>query len=151
MERDLFSWANQHLVSAEYLLGSIYPTTADQKIYLRVLAHLYEAIANTATAILVPKLNPVKVASWNQEQLLCEFMHSAPSCGLEEYVPLIETIQSIHKLHKSSPVEFSRHQSYVICTKEYQMTILSENLVWGFVTQTKNLVHTAAASLCYNE
>jgi hypothetical protein len=124
--------ALQNLRLADHMLHVTYPLLNEPKLLLGVIDHLHACLKEAVTAIVAHerlfKTIPDAESSTNTFRVFTE--HIVERYDIDrEYVKLIEELQEITTLHRTSPVEFRRRDMFVICTDHYHMkTIHAEQL-----------------------
>ena len=54
-----------------------------------------------------------------------------------EYITLIQEVTEIMKLHKTSPIEFSRQGKLVMCTEGYKMKSINQENIKSYINKAK--------------
>ena len=68
-----------------------------------------------------------------------------------EQIIFIQDIKDIIIQHKKSPVEFTRKDSFVICSDNYNMEIISIDKIKGYLSKAKLFIHEIDNIVSSNE
>jgi hypothetical protein len=68
-----------------------------------------------------------------------------------EHVELIQNVKEIILQHKKSPMEFTRNDSFVICSEDYKMKAISVVEIKDYLNKTKLFIQEASNIVSKNE
>ncbi|MBW3023126.1 hypothetical protein KY308_03405 [Candidatus Woesearchaeota archaeon] len=132
--------ALDRIKAADHMLTQTYPMIKDTRILLSVLTNLYQALEHGMAAVLHFDRANKKIPPFhdNFDSKLHIFRSvSAIQHNMLDFVPMIVKIKEIEDKHKSSPIEFTRKDSFVICDEDYRLKIISLEELKGFLNETK--------------
>lgn len=118
--------ADKRIHVADHMLTSTYPLLRDPKLLLGVLDNLHGAFQNAISAFMEYERYFKRIPPYNRSSEFMTFKLKAPKYGLSgEYTQTFEKLSDAVALHKNSPVEFSRNDSFVIASESYSLKKLS--------------------------
>ena len=124
--RDL---AKQRLATAQHIPSDTYPTLQNQLLGLSALEHLFLAMDYAMNAVLFDERIRKSAGEFPKTfsgRYSAFRLRVADALGFDkEPVNTLINLRNILIRHQKSPVEFERAGKFVICTKEYGMTLLS--------------------------
>ncbi len=106
-----------------YLFYRTYPYLKDPKILLEILRKTYKTLDFVLLALSKETTFVKRVHSLNLKQSNF-FLH----------------IKELVDLQKKSPVQFRRKSQFVICSKDYQLKVLSEKKIASYLKETKKIL-----------
>jgi len=138
------SRALRKLQIADHMLTQTYPAVKDPKLLLSVLENLFLALTNGMAAVLhyeyanknIPEFQDTFESKYN----LFKFKVVDRRGIDKDYVKFIAEVKDIIVNHKNSPVEFSRKDTFVICTGNYGIQTVTANHLKKYVTKTKSFL-----------
>ncbi len=131
MERfqELRDTAKTKLKLADHMLTQTYPSLKDSKLLIVVLGSIFSFFANALASILHYEKTFKRIPSFsdNLEHSLEIFsQYCIPRYNLsQEYLNTIRALKELIDEHKRSPVEFSRKDSFVICSDSYRIKLVT--------------------------
>ena len=129
---------------ADHMLTMTYPMIKDPKLLLAVMENIFLALTNSIGALLyyertykrVPPFQDTFVSKFNVFKEKCAVRY-----GFEKgYILMMQEIKDIIMQHKKSPVEFTRKDSFVICSDDYQMRTISLDKMKNYILKSKLFV-----------
>ena len=135
MERyeELRDIARKKIKVADYMLTMTYPMIKDPKLLLAVMENVFLALTNSVGSLLhyervfkrVPPFQDTFVSKFST------FKKCSKRYNIDEtQIMMINEIKEIILQHKKSSVEFTRNDSFIICSDDYHMkTITLEKLL----------------------
>lgn len=147
--------AVRNLKIADHMLTQTYPSVKDPKILLSVLENTFLSLTNAMAAILYYEQHNKRIQHF-EENFNSKFdLFKLKVAGRyrigREYVILINTIKSILVSHKKSPVEFSRKDVFVICSDQYDMKVITEKEMRGYIEKAKGFLQEMQNITSQNE
>ena len=141
MHKVSFEKALQHFQGAYHLLNVTFPTVRDPKLLMGVIRNLSQSLEHAMDSILhhdrqlnlVPNFGSTYRAKLHTFQLKCQRRNKIP----QEFTKLLFTLKEIEELQKKCPTEFQRGNRYVLCSKDYEMHVISIKDIKEYVEQTK--------------
>ena len=136
--------ARKKIQIADHMLTMTYPFVKDPKILLAVLENVFLAMINSMGSILhfertykkIPPFQDTFVSKFNLFKQKC-----APKFNIERhYLNTIQELREVIKEHRDSPIEFSRKDSFVICTNEYDLRTITLDSIKGYISSAKSFV-----------
>lgn len=140
-----FENAKRKVMVADHMLFMTYKQLKDPKILVAVLDNLYQAVKLGHAALLEKERAYKRVPAYSDtaEGMFNVFRDKlATKIGAKpEQLRSVSEILELHKEHKSSPVEFSRKNDFVIANKEYRLKTLTEEKLKNNIKFTKELIN----------
>jgi len=130
---------------ADHILTQTYPLIQDAKLLLVVLENLFLALTNSLGSLLYYE-RALKTIPPFQDNFSSKFNMFKEKCAQKynfsrEQIIFIQDIKDIIIQHKKSPVEFTRKDSFVICSDNYNMEIISIDKIKGYLSKAKLFIH----------
>lgn len=132
--------ALERIKAADHMLTQTYPAIKDSRLLLSVLSNVRTGVEHSITAImhydrLFKKIPPFHD---NFDSKLNHFRNtSAKLHKLEEFVPFMSQVNELFEKHNSSPVEFIKNSSLVICDDKYNIKAITAKDLKKFVDDSK--------------
>ncbi len=141
---ELRDMAKKKIQIADHMLTMTYPMIKDPKLLLAVMENIFLALTNSIGSLLhyernykrVPPFQDTFVSKFSIFKQKCAARHSID----EEMVLMIQEIKDIILQHKKSPVEFTRNDSFVICSEDYKMKTISLEKMKDYISKSKIFV-----------
>ena len=131
--------ALDHFQTAEHLYHKTFPVAKDPKLLLAIV----KSISNSIEYFIQSLLEQEKLSV--PEGLLQKINALRPLIQKHhlsnEEITFMLRIQEILHAQKQSPVEFRRGDRRIICSKDYELEILSPKEVEHFLIQTKKILN----------
>lgn len=136
--------AKKKIQVADHMLTMTYPMVKDPKLLLAVMENVFLALTNSIGSLLyyeryykrVPPFQDTFVSKFNVFKQKCAGRHKIDP----ELVMMVNEIKDIILQHKKSPVEFSRNDSFVICSDNYQMKTISLEKMKNYILKSRSLM-----------
>lgn len=112
---------------AEHILTQTYPLLKDPKILLAVLENIHLAV----NQIIEHKINDN--LSHEEKYIIFKRKYS-------EDVEFVKEIKELWKIKKSSAVDFEKNGNLHLCSDEFDMKIISFDLMKKYIIKTKQLL-----------
>ena len=133
--------AYESLRYAEHLVHLVEDVVGDPKILLAALNHLFTAYAYGMQAILRQahaRGDLRSIPSRFEDAFRLFRRYCMPLGGdAEEHCTVIRELRDVVMAHQESAVEFTRQGSYVMCTDDYEMTLLTPQRIRYFTEKGK--------------
>jgi len=133
--------AKKSLQTADHMLTITHNVVNDPKLLVLVLKNLFYALNNAMSAVLHYELYYKKIPpfqeSFNEVFDLFKVRLFRRYNLNTSYVELIQDVYITLKEQKEGPVSFARKGSYVICSSDYKMKVLSKDSLKNYVEKTK--------------
>ena len=126
--------------AADHMLTQTYNSLKDTRILISVLSNVWEGTQSAMEAILFYDRAFKKIPPFhdNFSSKLHLFKNASASIhNLQNFVPFLSQINDIFERHKSSPVEFSRQDSFVICDENFKMRVVTAKDLKKFIDEAK--------------
>jgi len=136
--------ANYQYDVAYHLLTVTYPMIKEPKLLMSILSNIANALEYGMDAILIHerqlKLVPPPPTSFIGK--LNVFRHrSLRRNNVSNKMPnLIMELKEILELQKKCPTQFQRGNKFIVCTKDYQMKVISLKEVKEYLEETKKFL-----------
>ena len=133
--------ARKKIQIADHMLTMTYPMVKDPKLLLAVMENIFLALTNSIGSLLyyerqyklVPPFQDTFVSKFNVFKQKCVKRHNID----EEMILLVQEIKDIIMQHKKSPVEFTRNDSFVICSEDYRMKTISLEKMKNYISKSR--------------
>lgn len=153
--RDALDKALKNAKIADHMLTQTYPSVNDPKILVAVLENVFLSLTNAMAALLyyerlykrIPPFHNTFESKFNIMKFKVAHRYSID----KDYMALISNVKSIIVSHKKSPVEFSRKDTFVICSDRYDLKTISPNEMKGYISKTKDFVQKVEGIISKNE
>ncbi|MBN2567053.1 hypothetical protein JXB02_03150 [Candidatus Woesearchaeota archaeon] len=140
---------------ADHMLTVTYPIVRDPKLLVSILSNIMTALEAAVSAILyyertfkrIPPFPDEFEAKFDLFKARCTRRYSINI----EYIALIADVRSLLKRHKASPIEFSRKETFVICSDTYSMATMSHDQLKRYIAKTKLFIEDMIAMVSKNE
>lgn len=128
---------------ADHMLTMTYPLVKDPKILLAILDNIQQSMDLSIKAALTKARSEKKISPYpdntegriaTYQQLLAK-THKTPAELIRAYQEIRETLRE----HETSPVEFRRKESFVICDETYKVRTLTEETLKKYLRAAKEL------------
>ncbi|MEM4336945.1 MAG: hypothetical protein QXG86_02990 [Candidatus Woesearchaeota archaeon] len=144
MERVFLSKKNalQRIKAADHILTQTFPSLKDTRLLLSVIHNIFQALEYCISAILYYDRALRKIPPFHNtfESKFNVFVNTSVRIHhLQEFVVFIKKVNSIIKCHKSSPIEFTRNNSFIICDDNYRMITINFEELKKMLDETKRL------------
>lgn len=137
----------QQLETAEYILERTYPLVKEEKLFVEVLGYLFAATSDLVSYSAIDLENKgiiseIPTNSYDRLRILTPHIKTLP----QDLSALYKELHTLTQNYKSDLISFKRHQTYVICTKDYKVEVLSQYSLRNFVKKVENIYmyHTTA-------
>ncbi|MBU0980463.1 MAG: hypothetical protein KJ709_06655 [Nanoarchaeota archaeon] len=133
--------AEKALFIADHMLTVTYPLVQDTKILLSVLLNIHKGLKLAVMSILSHELIFKRIPAYPQDfgsQLeLFEARATRRYDITPEYIQLIRKINDVVEMHKTSPMEFTRKDKFVICSDNYRLSSISKDQLKDHLSKAK--------------
>ncbi len=133
--------ARERIKIADHMLTMTYPMVRDPKLLLAVMENIFLALTNSIGSLLYYERIYKRVPPF-QETFVSKFNVFKQKCAKrfnidQELLLMIGEIKDIILQHKKSPVEFTRNDSFVICSDDYRMKTISLGKMRAYISKSK--------------
>lgn len=139
--------AKEKLHVGKHITTVTFPSLQDPKLLLAALQHLFLSMNYSMNAVLTHEHERGKTPPYNPSftsRFSAFRMHCADRLGFDkEAVKALWEARHLLLEHKKSPVEFVRDTRIVICSDDFDMTIVSSDRVKEFLNFTATFVDHA--------
>jgi len=147
--------ARKKLQVADHMLTMTYPLIKDPKLLLAVMENIFLALTNSIGALLyyeriykrVPPFQDTFVSKFNVFNQKCAKRYQINP----EYLLMMRDIKDIILQHKKSPVEFTRNDSFIICSDNYQMKTISLEKIKNYILKSRLFIQQIDSILTKNQ
>ncbi len=147
--------AKAKLRAADHLLTQTYPSIRDPKLLMVVMEGIFSSLANAMTSILHYErtFKRVNALSGNFEHNLEVFAQECINrySLSQDYISVMRELKNLVSEHKKSPVEFSRKDSFIICSDEYHIKIVTFDQLKRHLAVAKKFLEDAEKILSREE
>ncbi len=157
MERydELRDIASKKIKIADHMLTMTYPMVKDPKLLLAVMENVFLALTNSVGALLhyertfkrVPPFQETFVSKFNVFREKCAIRYNID----KEQVLMLEEIKDIILQHKKSPVEFTRSDSFIICSDDYKMKTITLDKMKNYILKSKLFIQNISNIINKNQ
>jgi hypothetical protein len=133
--------SEQKLKAADHLLGTTYSLVKEPKLLVSVIEHIHDALVFAIDAAIVHESLQKQAHGVEISQLEIFRRKIIPKYGLEGgSVALVTELKEILDKHKTSQVEFSKKQKYVISDNDYNLKTLTFDDAKQKILLTKKVI-----------
>ena len=126
------------LKNAEHILNKTYKITKNERLLLSVVLRIYDSMIYLSEQIILD------LGLVDEIQDKIEFLKTTEIVKENEIQSFLDEIKNIVAGHEKSPVEFTRDNSFVICSDDYDMRKISVGDVETFISYANLLVEIEA-------
>ncbi len=140
---------------ADHILTQTYPLINDSKLLLAVLENIFLALTNSIGSLLYYERLFKKIPPF-QDNFSSKFNMFRAKCVSKynfsrEQIDMVQDIKDIILQHKKSPVEFTRKDSFVICSNNYNMRTISIDKMKDYLSKAKLFIQEINKIVIENE
>jgi hypothetical protein len=147
--------ARKRIKVADHMLTMTYPMVRDPKLLLAIMENIFLALTNSMGALLyyeriykrVPPFQDTFVSKFNVFRQKCAKRFNID----QELLMMIGEIKDIIMEHKKSPVEFTRNDSFVICSDNYKMKTISLGKMRDYISKSKLFMQNINNAISQNK
>jgi len=153
--QELRNLANKKLQLADHILTMTYPLVKDSHLLLSSIENLFLAFSYGMGSVLyydrVFKRVPLFPDNFTSKFELFKDKCVKRYNLNEEYLKIMKDLRTIIVAHKKSPIEFSRNESFVICSGDYRIRTISLNEVKSYVEKAKLFIKNVSSIVSKDE
>ncbi len=147
--------ALRNLKLADHMISVTYPLLKDNRLLLSATENLFLSLSNGMNAILyydrlfkrVPPFSDTFTVKYEVFRKKC-----VPRYNLNmAHAMLIKEVREILVLHKKSPMEFSRRDTFVICSSDYRLKTISQKDLKNYLSKAKVFIQSMVEIVEQNE
>ena len=116
------------IYAAEFLLKKTYPITKDEKIFLQIIRELYSSVS----------LMVQMITASDSKKLLEKVVETLDKTKFPTLIGLFDVLHKLQSKIDNDLISFKRYNNYVICTNNYKVQVISEDLLDKYIKQTKD-------------
>jgi hypothetical protein len=154
MLREVSDKARHRIKLADHMLTQTYPLVKDPKLLLAVIENTFLALTNAMGSVLYNERVYKRIPPFvdNFENKFDIFRRKcAERYNIDrEYLLMVREIKDIIVSHKTSPVEFARKDSFVICTESYRLKTITVEQLKKYIEKSKEFVKITENILAQN-
>ncbi|MBW2989256.1 hypothetical protein KY358_02960 [Candidatus Woesearchaeota archaeon] len=133
--------ARKKIQIADHMLTMTYPLVKDPKLLLAAVENIFLALANSMGSLLYYEKN-YKIIPPFQDNFTSKFNIFREKCAKRHNIDdgmvlMMDEIRDIVIQHKNSPVEFTRNDSLVICSQDYNMKTIDPEKMKRYIMKSK--------------
>ena len=137
--------AIQQYEGAYHLFNVTFPLVKDPKLLIGVISNISESLEKSMDAILKYE-RTLRLVPHYQEEFQSKFNIFRYKSVRRNKIPgeiinLILELRETLALQKRSPMEFQRGNRFVICTKDYQMKVISIKELQNYMDLNKRFIN----------
>jgi hypothetical protein len=130
--------------TADYLAGTAYNNLQDPKLLLTALENVFLAFSYALSAVvhyerLWKRVPPFTDDFEGRMMIMQRYVQHRYDVD-SEYLKSLREVKLLVLEHKKSPIEFRRKDQFVICTDDYQLKVLTQSVVRGYVGKCKDFL-----------
>lgn len=132
----------QQIETAKYILERTYPLVKEEKLFVEVLGYLFAASSDLvyySSQELKNKGIIPMIPQNSYERLRILSQYSKNTNMPEDISELYKRLKKLTSDYNSDLISFKRHQTYVICTKDYKVEVLSQTVLQKLLQKVVNL------------
>ena len=137
--------AIQQYEAAWHLLNVTFPSVKDPHLLLGIIGNLAVSLEHAMDAILAfeRELQLVPAYSNDFQNKFNTFRSKSMRRNniAPEYLDLMLELRGIMESHQKSPIEFQRHDRFVVASKDYQLQFVTSKVVRDYANQAKSFLH----------
>jgi len=146
--------ARKKIQIADHMLTMTYPMVKDPKLLLAVMENIFLALTNSVAALLyyertykrAPPFQDTFVSKFNI------FRKCVSRYNIDEsHLIMLKEIKDIILQHKKSPVEFTRNDSFIICSENYQMKTISLEKMKNYISKSRLFIQNINSIINKNQ
>lgn len=147
--------ALKNLKIADHMVSVTYPLLKDNRLLLAATENLFLSVSNAMNAILyydrlfkrVPPFTDSFDVKFSLFKRKCaQRYHLKPT-----HAELIKEVRDILVYHRKSPVEFSRKDTFVICSSDYRLRTISQKDLKDYLGKAKVFIQLMLKIVQQNE
>jgi hypothetical protein len=146
--------ARKYLKNADHLLLMTYPSIKETRLFLPILQNIFLSFSNALDALLLDQFNKKKIGMFDSDfesrikiyRLKIEKKNNLDS----NYYNTLLNIKKLLILHKVSPIEFERHEKFIICSESYEINQITEKLLNEYLIKAKLFIEDTDAIINKN-
>ncbi len=139
--------AQQQYEAAYHLLHVTFPLVRDPKLLMGVINNLFASMEYSMDTILKYerqlRLVPHHLDNFQSKFNIFRYKSVRRNQIPQEHINLMMKLKELIELHKKSPMVFQRGNRYVICTKGYEMHVLSIKGIKRYLELAKDFLEIA--------
>ncbi len=133
--------ARKYTKTADHLLTNTFPLVKDPKMLLTVLHNIFRAYSYAMMFMLYRDVEQGKIPPFAEDfQSMFDVFKARAERRYKinpEYIQIIEDINETLIKRKESPMEFSRHEMYVICSGQYETKTVTTKMLRDYISKAK--------------
>jgi hypothetical protein len=142
--RQLREISQKKIKLADHMLTMTYPVVKDPKLLVSVMENIFLALTNAIGSLLHYERTFKKVPQF-EDTFISKFRVFKENCAKkykieESNISLIQEIKDIVLQHKKSPIEFTRKDSFVICSDDYIMQTITLEKMKTYILKSKSFL-----------
>ncbi len=133
--------ARKYIKTADHLLTNTFPLVKDPKMLLTVFHNVFKAYSYAMMFMLYRDAAQGKIPPFAED---FQSMFSLFKARAErrysinaEYIKIMEDMNDILIRRKESPMEFSRHEMFVICSDHYETKTITTEMLRNYISKAK--------------
>jgi hypothetical protein len=142
----LLESAARNIKTADHLIYVTYSIIKEKRLMIKIFERLYSSILDIINAILQHEYANKRIKIYDDARINFEtFKNSCASRYgiLPEQLDYIAQILSIMRKHKESPIEFTRHEKYIIMSDDLRTDSITIQQLKGFLFTIKEVLRKA--------
>lgn len=154
--QELRDEAKKKIRLADHMITMTYPLVKDPKMLMSALENIFLALANAMGSILyyertfkhIPPFSDSFDSKFNMFRSKVMEKHKINN----KYAMLLQDMKEIILANKKSPVSFTRHDRFVICSDDYKnMMSITADTIKQHIAQAKDFIVIADSIVSRNE
>ena len=142
--QELREISQKKIMLADHILTQTFPLLKDPKLLISALENIFLAYTNSISSLLYYERLFKRIPNF-QDNFESKFRIFRNACAekyniKQEDINIIKEIKEIIVQHRKSPIEFSRHDQFVICSDDYNMKTMSFNKLKKILTDANLFV-----------
>lgn len=143
--------AKRILKTADHMLYITYPVIKENRLLIKILEEIHYAMQKIIESILKREYTMKRIRLYTDVKANMETFEQkcAERYGLSEQLEGIRQISYLYNAHKSSPVEFSRSNKYVILADNLHTENITLPKMKGLLSVAKETLRKTEMTLSY--
>lgn len=144
--QELKEEALKKLKTADHILTQSYPLVKDTRLLLAVMDNIFLSLTSSMSSLLYQErlLKTIPPFHDNFDSKFNMFRSKiVGKYGIKkEHIDLLQEVNDTILEHRKSPVEFTRKDSFVICSEKYDLKAVSADKISKYLSQAKDFVNS---------
>jgi hypothetical protein len=141
---ELREQARRKISLADHMLTMTYPLVRDTKLLMVVLENIFLSLSYAMGSVLHYERTYKRIPQFT-DNFESKYHLFKESCVAkyhihEDYLKLLKEIKEIIVEHRKSPIEFTRKDSFVICSDSYKIKTVGVEQIKRYISKAKDFI-----------